>query len=145
MGSIRTFTMAGAGKPRRAKPRRRVMLTARLATPVGNERVRLRDVSANGARIEGDNLPPHGTPVQLTRGTFSVFGLMVWHEGEAGGVEFDEPLDEARLLEALKGLSAGPNVPEPYRRPGLRHRQSTGPRYSDGSGWVDATKPPRRG
>jgi hypothetical protein len=144
MGSIRTFTMAGAGKPRRAKPRRRVMLTARLSTPVSNERVRLRDVSPNGARIEGENLPALGTPVQLTRGTFTVFGQMIWNDGETGGVEFDEPLDEARLLEILKGLSSGPAAQEPYRRAGLRHRQSTGPRFSDGKGWVDAFKP-RRG
>jgi hypothetical protein len=144
MATIRTFAMTGAGKPRRAKSRRRVMLTASLETSVGKERVRLRDVSANGARIEGESLPALGTPVQLTRGTFSVFGLIVWKEGEAGGVEFDEPLNEARLLEVLKGLPACPVTQEPYRRPGLRQGQNTQARYSNGSGWVDPVKP-RRG
>lgn len=144
MGSIRTFAMTDAGKPRRAKPRRRVMLTARLSTPTSNERVRLRDVSPNGTRIEAEHLPGLGTPVQITRGTFSVFGVVVWKDAEAAGVEFDEPLDDARLLEVLKGLSPGPAVQEPYRRAGLRHRTSSLPRYSDGSGWVDPNKP-RRG
>jgi hypothetical protein len=141
MGSSRILGIADDGAARRGNQRRRVMLTARLSTSASSEQVRLRDVSATGARVEGRNLPSLGAPVLLTRGNFSAYGHLVWKSGEAGGVQFDESLDEDTILDALKGMPAPTSEPEPYRRPGLN--RSAHARYSDGSGWVDLPPPPR--
>jgi hypothetical protein len=117
------------------------MLTARMATSSSSEQVRLRDVSASGARIEAANLLPLGTCVLLTRGTFTAYGQLVWRNGTSGGVRFDEPLDEETILDALNGLSPAPAPAEPYRRAGL-NRSGHSP-DSDGSGWVELLGPAR--
>lgn len=127
------------GEPRRAALRRRVMLTARLSTSSAAYEVRIRDISATGARIEGAELPRQDSAVLLKRGTFSVYGRLVWVNGTAGGMQFDEALDEDEL--SLKGSpAAAPAEPEPYRRPGFARARHAP--LSDGRGWVDL--PPRR-
>jgi hypothetical protein len=140
MGSHQILNMMEDGDPRRGSRRRRVLLSARLSTTTGEQAVQIRDISATGARIEGGSLPRVDSPVVLKRGTFMGFGRLVWADGGAGGILFDEPLDEDELLDSLKGLPSGPPAQEePYRRPGLNRGDA---RVSDGRGWVD---PPRRG
>jgi hypothetical protein len=141
MGSSQILGMIDDGEARRTSQRRRVMLTARLSTSSSSEQVRLRDVSATGARVEGRHLPSLGAPVLLTRGNFSAYGQLVWKNGEVGGVRFDQALDEDSILDALKGLPPASQESEPYRRPGL-NRTAHAP-YSDGSGWIDLPRPPR--
>lgn len=129
------------GHPRRQSQRRRVMLLAKLVTSSTTYDVRIRDVSATGARIEGAVLPPQGGDVILKRGAFSAFGRLIWLNGSDGGVAFDEPLDEADLMETLKGMPERPATPlEPYRRPGF-DREHEGRRWSDGRGWIDRLGP----
>jgi hypothetical protein len=79
----------GAGTRRRAI-RSRVLMTATLATSTREMRVRIRDVSSYGARLEGDDLPPRGTIVVLIRGTFQAFGNVVWSGENVVGIAFDE-------------------------------------------------------
>jgi len=132
------------GCPRRSFQRRSVMLVAKLVTPGAEYGIRIRDISATGARVEGDKLPPEGSDVILKRGFFSVFGRLAWNNGRDGGVIFDEPRDEDRLLEELKGLPpSSEEASAVYRRPGFDHRTS-GLRWSDGCGWVDPNRLTRR-
>jgi len=141
MASNSILNLMGEGDPRRGARRRRVMLSAKLSTSSGEFDVRIRDVSATGARIEGVELPAADTIVVLKRGSFCMFGQLVWVNGERGGIAFDEPLDDAELMETIKGMPAAPApAPTPYRRPGFT-RQSHAP-LSDGRGWVDSL--PRR-
>jgi hypothetical protein len=139
MGSSRILGMIEDGEPRRGKQRRRVMLTARLSSSSKSFDVRIRDVSATGARLEGRELPAIDTAVLLTRGSFSAYGKLVWVSGELGGMLFDEPLSEERMMDDLKGLAVSAPAETPFRRVGLNRSQH--PRFSDGSGWVDQ---PRR-
>lgn len=141
MASSGILNMIDGGEPRRGAVRRRVMLSARLQTSTSTHDVIIRDVSATGARIETDDLPEPGTTVMLKRGTFLAYGSLVWANGEAGGIQFDEPLDEDELMDALKGLPAPSQTVEPYRRPGLD--RGGHPRFSDGRGWIDTTLPRR--
>lgn len=138
MGIHRILNMIEDGDPRRGSRRRRVFLSAKLSTTSGEHAVQIRDISATGARIEGGSLPRTGSAVVLKRGTFMGFGRLVWAEGGAGGIVFDEPLEEEELLDSLKGLPSAPPAQEPYRRPGLNRGDA---RVSDGRGWVDL---PRR-
>jgi len=54
--------------------------------------VRLRDLSANGARIEGLALPAIGKTAHISRGSLQTIGTIVWRAGKAGGMHFDDPL-----------------------------------------------------
>lgn len=139
MGSHHILNIMEGGDPRRSSRRRRVFLSARLATPAAEFPVHIRDISATGARIEGADLPRAESTIVLKRGAFTGFGRLVWVEGGVGGIEFDEPLEEDELLESLKGIPAAATAQQPYRRPGLN--RAGHPRLSDGRGWVDS--PPR--
>jgi len=126
-----------AGEPRRGASRRRVMMIAQLSTSSAKYDVKIRDVSATGARIEACELPAEGTTVRLKRGTFLAYGRLVWVNGRSGGIAFDDAFDGDELVDLLKGLPAAPPAePAPYRRPGF-DRGNAKPRFSDGSGWID--------
>ena len=129
------------GASRRGSIRSRVLMVAKLRTPSREIDVRIRDVSATGARIEGADLPRPGSDVILKRGGLEGFARVIWAEGNAAGIQFDEPFDETELMLQLKGLSA-PRAPDPdqCRRPGFSHKQQHSP-LSNGRGWVGA---PRR-
>ncbi len=123
---------------RRRWARQPMILAARLITVTNEYRVRIRDLSAGGARVQGEELPDEGTDVLLKRGEFETFGAVAWvHDGQAG-IEFDEPLDEAEVAR----LRAAPiHCPTPtaddYRRPGFGRKHADHPRWSDGTGWID--------
>lgn len=141
MGSSRILDLMEEGEPRRRSLRRSVMLNARLSTSSGSYPVRIRDVSATGARIDGAELPAPGLSVLLTRGSFRAYGELRWVEDGIGGVEFEEPLDEDRMIEALNGLRPASATAAADRRPGLGRREH--PRFSNGSGWLDLPAPRR--
>lgn len=123
----------GTGTRRRAI-RSRVLMVAKLATSTKEVTVRMRDVSSYGSRVEGADLPPHGTAVALRRGTFEVFGEIVWVGDQAVGIQFDEPVAEDDLMTNLRGLGEV-SAPAPYRRGGFG-RELDPPRLSTGHGWL---------
>jgi hypothetical protein len=51
--------------------------------------VRIRDLSANGALLEGDALPPVGAAFVLKRQALQVRGTVVWNAGARCGVRFE--------------------------------------------------------
>lgn len=128
------------GASRRGAIRSRVLMVAKLATSAREVDVRIRDVSATGARVEGADLPRPGSDVILKRGQFEGFGRIVWSVGKAAGIQFDEALDESEMMNQLRGLPAS-NAPDPdqFRRPGFGHRE-THPALSNGRGWVSPSR-----
>ena len=128
------------GSGRRRSIRNRVLMVAKLATPSREIDVRLRDVSATGARVEGTDLPQPGETVVLKRGAFESFAQIVWVSGAVAGIAFEEAFDEAELISQLKGVPAvaAPN-PEEFRRPGFKHGE-THPALSNGRGWVRSAR-----
>lgn len=145
MGSSRALGLIEeSDRQRREHERRRVLLSAQLHTPSTMYRVRIRDVSDGGARVEGDNLPSPGAVVCLQRGGRAAYGAMAWARGEAGGIEFDAPLDDDYFgAEAAGGAQEATAAAEPYRRPGF-DRGDGATRYSTGEGWIDPSALPRR-
>jgi hypothetical protein len=118
--------------------RQPMILAARLITVTQEYRVRIRDLSAGGARIQGEELPEAGTDVLLKRGEFETFGSIAWvHDGQAG-IAFDDPLDDAEVLALQKAPIHTPTpMAEDYRRPGFGRKSDGHPRWSDGTGWID--------
>ncbi len=98
-------------------------MAATIETSAGVVAVKMRNLSAEGALIEGDGLPVEGTAVLFRRGELAVSGHFAWVQGNRGGIAFDEGLSPEDVLR---------NVPTPkprtvsiYRRPGFAARQLT--------------------
>ena len=76
----------------RSRPRTQLFLSATIRYDRVSAAVRLRDLSEKGARIEGSALPAIGTTAHISRGSLQTVGTIVWRDGKACGVRFDEPL-----------------------------------------------------
>ena len=77
----------------RAEGRANVFLGAVLDSGTGSVPVRVRNISPNGALIEGPILPTPGAKVRLVRGTLRASGTLAWEAQNHGGVSFAEPID----------------------------------------------------
>ena len=63
--------------------------------------VRIRNISARGALVDGRALPPVGTPVRLSRGRFTAAGQLAWAgEGQAG-LNFDREIHVASWVQRV--------------------------------------------
>lgn len=100
-----------------------VLLSAKVDVSGAEVAVILRNLSAEGALIEGANLPREGDATVFRRNELCVTGEIVWVEGRFAGVRFDRELNREELLR---------QVPRPrqkfeaqYRRPGLACRPLT--------------------
>jgi hypothetical protein len=100
-----------------------VLLSAHLEVFGAEVPVILRNLSSQGALIEGAQLPREGAATTFRRNELTVSGTIVWVEGRYAGVAFDRALNREELLR---------NVPKPrervesrYRRPGLACRPLT--------------------
>lgn len=85
----------------RFTPRTQLFLSAtirfeRVCTPI-----RMRDLSATGARIEGGKLPDVAATVHITRGPLNASGTIIWRNQKGCGVRFDEPLPLDQWMPAL--------------------------------------------
>ena len=76
----------------RALPRRHLYLSATIRSDHGSTAIRIRDLSASGARIEGANFPAIGAPAHIARGALSASGTIVWRDRKGCGFRFDRPL-----------------------------------------------------
>ena len=97
-----------------------VLLSAKLDVAGTEMPVVLRNLSTEGALVEGAHLPAEGSPTVFRRNELCVEGQIVWIEGRYAGVRFTRPLERAELLR---------DVPRPkqrfdpqFRRPGLACR-----------------------
>ena len=109
-------------KNRRSR-RSPVLLAATIEVAGEEVPVKLRNLSEEGALIEGDRLPIEGTTTFFQRNDLRLRSLVVWVHGKYAGVSFDRPLKTEQVLR---------NVPKPkpkaevdFRRPGLACRPLT--------------------
>lgn len=86
---------------RRRERRHRVMLSARLLSPAGLANVVLLDLSNDGAMVSAPLPLPCGSHVVLTRGRLEAHAVVAWAEGRRLGLEFDEPIPEVMIAEAV--------------------------------------------
>jgi hypothetical protein len=82
--------------------------------------VKLRNLSEEGALIEGEQLPPEDSVTFFERNDLRLKSRVVWVQGRYAGVAFARPLKQSEVLR---------NVPQPrqlangdFRRPGLACR-----------------------
>ena len=94
-----------------------VLLSAKIDVLGAEAAVLLRNLSSEGALIEGSELPPEGASTTFRRNDLTIRGTIVWVEGRFAGLAFDRQLEREELLR---------HVPKPrqrmeqqFRRPGL--------------------------
>ena len=94
-----------------------VLLSAKLSLGGEELPVVLRNLSSEGALVEGAHLPVEGSATVFKRNELNVAGRVVWVESRFAGIAFDRKLEPNELLR---------QVPRPrqkfdqnFRRPGL--------------------------
>jgi hypothetical protein len=87
--------------------------------------VKLRNLSEQGALIEGDRLPREGSETIFERKDTRLKGRVVWVERKYAGVAFDVPLNREEVLRHVPTPRRKAEIPGEFRRPGFACRPLT--------------------
>lgn len=96
--------MSAVSKCHRNDARTNMFVLATISWSGVSNPVRVRNMSAAGALVEGATLPPAGAAVLLRRGQSVAAGRVVWHEGGKAGLIFDK---SATVAEWMPGDRTG--------------------------------------
>jgi hypothetical protein len=114
---------SGSGQERRA-PRSKLLMAASVEHDGSIVAVTLRDLSANGALVEGDHALQPGAPVVLRKNELAVSGQVAWAKGRRAGIVFAAPLAPETVQRHLRGPKTRGSEPMIKKRPGFRGRLS---------------------
>lgn len=89
----------------RSERRTNLFVAATLSWPQGFAPTTIRNLSPAGALIEASVLPKPGVSVQLTRGSLTIAGEVVWCEGRRAGLKFGGRIAVADWLPSGSGLA----------------------------------------
>lgn len=98
--------------------RSNVLMSASLELSGVSLPVKLRNLSADGALVEGDKLPVEGASVLFRKGDLSVAGQVAWANGRQAGIAFAKSLNPDQLMRHVP--TPRPRVAPSFRRPGLK-------------------------
>lgn len=132
---------SGMTQNRRAR-RSQMLMTASLDYSGRAVGVRLRNLSADGAQVEGDELPVEGTEVLFRKGDLAIAASVIWNQGKQAGLRFAQDLDPATVLNHVP--VARPRQAAAFRRPGLAVKDLTGPERLLAETWVGKLPTPDR-
>ncbi|HET7605618.1 MAG TPA: PilZ domain-containing protein [Sphingomicrobium sp.] len=107
-------------KNRRSR-RSPVLLAATVEVRGKPVTVKLRNLSEEGALIEGERLPAEGSSTFFERNDLRLESRVVWVHGRYAGVAFDEPLKAEQVLRAVPAPKRKAEITD-FRRPGLACR-----------------------
>ena len=82
----------------RKSRRSQVLLTATIEAAGREQAVKLRNLSAEGALVEGDGLPVEGSNVRFCRNELCAQGRIVWVNGKFAGIAFGTKLEPEQVL-----------------------------------------------
>jgi hypothetical protein len=118
----------------RRNRRSNVLLSATLELSGSELCVKLRNLSAEGALVEGERLPIEGSELLFRKGDLCVAGRIVWTEGKRAGVAFAMHLEPEQLLRHIPAPRA--RVPSSFRRPGFGARELSAEERKFAEQWV---------
>lgn len=107
----------------RRSRRANVLLAASIETSGAAIPVKLRNLSTEGALIEGDELPVEGSEVLFRRNDLALSGRVAWVDGKQAGVAFRTPIAQEDVLRNIPKPRERATLP--FRRPGLSARELT--------------------
>lgn len=102
----------------RKNRRSNVLMSASLELSGTSVAVKLRNLSAEGALVEGDRLPVEGASVLFRKGDLSMPGRVAWVNDRQAGVNFAQKLNPDQLLRHVP--TPRPRVTPEFKRTGLR-------------------------
>lgn len=104
----------------RRSRRSNVLLAASIEVSGASLAVKLRNLSTEGALVEGDDLPIEGSEVLFRRNELTVNSRVAWVHGKHAGVAFRRPIAQEDVLRNIPKPRY--RVPVDYRRPALASR-----------------------
>lgn len=107
----------------RRSRRSNLLMSAILETAMGSAKVTLRNLSAEGALVEGDRIPEAGQPLVFRKNELAISGRVAWASERRAGIAFDAKLQPEAVLR---------HIPEPRHRAELSFKRPrlTSPRMS---------------
>ena len=117
----------------RKSRRSNVLMAASLELSGTALPVKLRNLSADGALVEGDTLPVEGASIMFRKGDLSMAGTVAWVKGRQAGVSFAHKLNPDQLLRHVP--APRPRVASNFRRPGLTKFADKDTGYGDSWHW----------
>lgn len=96
----------------RRGPRTSLFVMAVMYAGNASAPVKLRDVSAGGALVEGALIPTPGTKISLRRGSLVVTGEVAWQKDGRAGLSFDTRVSVGDWLPSAKVPAAQQRVDE---------------------------------
>jgi len=127
----------------RRSRRSNVLLTAILEVGGAALPVKLRNLSANGALLQGEKLPVAGTPVRFVRNELCVDGRVIWGQGKYAGIAFAERLQPDVVLRHIPPPK--PRMKPDFRRPGLACRELSPDEFRLLESWLATAPVPHLG
>jgi len=107
----------GSMSQNRRSRRSNVLMAASLETASGSANVTLRNLSAEGALIEGDRIPEPGEILIFRKNELAVSGRVAWVSDRRAGIAFDTKLQPETVL---RHIPAPKHRFEPsFKRPGV--------------------------
>jgi hypothetical protein len=97
-----------------------VLLAASVEVAGVPQPVKLRNLSTEGALIEGERLPLEGATTFFRRNDLRIKSRIAWVAGRFAGVAFARPLGKEEVLRNVP--APRPRVQPEFRRPGLACR-----------------------
>lgn len=114
----------------RKNNRANVLLAATLELSGAAIPVKMRNLSSNGALVEGDQLPVEGSELMFRKGDLTVPGRVVWTSGRHAGIAFQRALEPDQMLRHIPAPRA--RVQPRFHRPGFKSSLSPGDqRYAE--------------
>ena len=104
----------------RRSSRSPVLLAASVEVAGVATTVKLRNLSEEGALVEGDRLPLEGSTTFFERNDLRVKSRVAWVHGNMAGLAFAKPLQREQVLRNIP--SPRPKHHPEFRRPGLACR-----------------------
>jgi hypothetical protein len=104
----------------RRSRRSNVLMSASIELSGTSVPVKLRNLSADGALIEGDNLPVEGSELVFRKAELSLDGRVAWVHGKRAGIAFAQVLCPEAVLRHVP--MPRPRVQAEFKRPGLHVR-----------------------
>ena len=117
----------------RKSRRSNVLMAASLELSGTSLPVKLRNLSADGALVDGDKLPVEGASVLFRKGDLSMPGNVAWVKGRQAGVSFAQKLNPEQLLRHVPVPKA--RVAPSFRRPGLKKFTDNDQGFGDAWHW----------
>ena len=107
----------------RRSRRSNVLLAASIEVSGASLAVKLRNLSTEGALVEGADLPVEGSEVLFRRNELSVKSRVAWVHGKQAGVAFKRPIPQEDVLRNIPRPKL--RAPVEFKRPGLAVRPLT--------------------